>query len=111
VEVAADRTRKDVKYLVLILLAITCIAGADKKPARVPVTISVRHIANNEIYFQPMIAPTFEGLLVGTPKGKISKCFATMAPVAELKDGGLIQNLVLDCGDGVQIFVKAVDFE
>jgi hypothetical protein len=96
--------------LIIATLVVSVMARSEKKQPRIPVMISVKHIENGEIYFQPMIAPMFEGLLTGETKGKISKCYATQEPVAELKDGGVVTNLVLEC-EGAKITVKGVDFQ
>jgi hypothetical protein len=94
----------------IFIILIFCLpAHPASKPPKVPVTISIRKAENGVVYFQPMIAPMFYGVMEGQSKDKISKCYATEEPVAELKDGGIATNLVLECGTA-RIVVKGVDF-
>jgi hypothetical protein len=99
------------KWAVLLLLLTSAVVSPSaKKAPRIPVMISIRRTDGNTVYFQPMIAPLFYGVLHGKSKEKIGKCYASQEPVAELKDGGEVTNLVLECGES-KIIVQGVDFE
>lgn len=108
------------KIALVVLLVMACsgqvrkrspITEVAEKIPKVPVVITIKKVEGEKVYFEPLIAPTFYGILQGTPSDKkISHCVATAEPVGKMADGGDLINLVLECEGGVRIVLQGVDF-
>lgn len=82
------------------LLILLAPAMPDKPNNKVgQVTISVQNVNKDVVTFQTLLPAMFVGILHGQPKGRIQKCDVFIEQVAELKDGGKMNNIVLHCSD------------
>lgn len=91
---------------------LVLVGAMDDKPVvhQQTVLISAENLGDNVVSFKTVLPAKFYGVMHGKYSGKIQKCEAVTEEVAELKNGGKMQNLILHCPDS-DIVVTGVQFQ